>query len=240
VEKITRICCFFVLVSLTIINCGKDSKNPVSPGSYNLHGKILENGGGVPDVSVQVTGNNIEKTIITQSDGSYLLTDLVDGTYIITPSKNDYSFNPSNVAVVISGESVDVDDIIALNLSSFQDIPVLSNVRANPFIFSPNNDNINDFTIIEFTLAKIECTIEINIYDTNNKQIKKLFNDVLNPMDYFLVDYAGQEIYAKQLPGYWDGRNDNGEIATPGVYTYTICGYFDEIEYCHSGVVVIE
>jgi len=43
---------------------------------------------------------------------------------------------------------------------------MLTDVKAVPKVFTPNNDKKNDFTVIEFKLAKTETKIKINIFST--------------------------------------------------------------------------
>jgi len=117
---------------------------------------------------------------------------------------------------------------------------ILSNVQAVPKAFTPNNDNINDFTVIEFTLAKLqEINLNIKIYSTKGSLVTTLFDDKLGATDWFVKEKLGNEALAKIMPGYWDGTNEDGDLVPPGVYLYQVIADTDDGEKIESGSLVV-
>ncbi len=51
-------------------------------------------------------GGDTAAATTTNSSGNYSLSGLADGSYIVTPSKEDYSFSPDSVVVTVSGKDV--------------------------------------------------------------------------------------------------------------------------------------
>jgi hypothetical protein len=67
-------------------------KDFVGTGTYRIRGRVTEDGvGGIPDVRIDA-GEGISTT--TNSDGTYELKDLFEGTYTVVPSKRGYTFTP--------------------------------------------------------------------------------------------------------------------------------------------------
>jgi len=55
----------------------------------------------------------VDQTVITDSNGVYTFSGLVNGTYAITPSKFGYTFNSASATVTISGSDRTAETIIA-------------------------------------------------------------------------------------------------------------------------------
>jgi hypothetical protein len=71
-----------------------------SSSGYTISGTISSNGSGISDVTVTVTLNGtIVATTLTDGTGNYTVTGLVNGNYIITPSKQGYTFSAQSVTV---------------------------------------------------------------------------------------------------------------------------------------------
>ncbi len=119
---------------------------------------------------------------------------------------------------------------------------VLSNVAAVPKVFTPNNDGTNDFTVIEFTLAKVESDVIIKFYNTKGRLVTvREFkgDDKLLAKDHFFVNKTGKAAEAVNLPGYWDGKDDDGDLVPPGVYIYQVVADTDSGEKIEGGTVVV-
>jgi len=114
--------------------------------------------------------------LINTNDNSYLIDSTIKVTYSIVKGerKADTTFIPLNIKVI--------------NCDSLMNIPN---------VFSPNNDDFNDFFIV----------------DTNGKSIY-----------YFSVfSSSGTLIYKSESPSIiWDGRSMSGQEMGNGIYYYTI------------------
>ena len=86
---------------------------------------------------------------------------------------------------------------------------LLTNVRAEPVVFTPNGDQINDRTSIHYDITNIARPVLVEIE---------------------LFDLAGRSIWSlqmeKQTSGRfaiaWEGTDDEGRLVTPGHYIYTV------------------
>ena len=109
----------------------------------------------------------------------------------------------------------------------------LSEVRANPPVFSPNGDNINDDTVIEFILSKVDTPRQVNIkiLDLSGRVVAKLITDPVIAGT-FLRGTGPQD-----SPGYWNGRGVDGTLVPPGIYIYQIELDLDEDDEIESGIV---
>ncbi|MCD6308122.1 MAG: gliding motility-associated C-terminal domain-containing protein [Candidatus Latescibacteria bacterium] len=118
---------------------------------------------------------------------------------------------------------------------------VLSDVKAVPKVFTPNGDNINDFTVIEFNLAKIDAKLKIKIFDSKGSLVTMVYDDKLEPGPWFVPDdqKRGSQAGARKMPGYWDGKDEDGDLVPPGVYLYQVVADTDDGEKVESGSVVI-
>ena len=72
-----------------------------SPGS--IQGKIMRQGNPLKDVKLYIEGP-VNATVSSDANGDYKFEHLPPGSYLITPSKIYYSFNPQNVTVNLSTE----------------------------------------------------------------------------------------------------------------------------------------
>ena len=98
---------------------------------------------------------------------------------------------------------------------------VLSQVRAAPKVLTPNRDGINDDTVIEFVLARVDVPrqVRIAILDLSGKTVADLAPGQLASGSYLRPDNAA---WGDRSPGQWDGRNGAGELVPPGLYLYRI------------------
>lgn len=116
---------------------------------------------------------------------------------------------------------------------------VLADVKAVPKVFTPNNDGVNDFTVIEFSLSKIAADIKIKIFDTKGSLVTTVLDKTLEPAPWYVKDKLGNLAGAKNMPGYWDGTDEDGDLVPPGVYIYQVVADTDDGEKVESGTVVV-
>ncbi len=94
---------------------------------------------------------------------------------------------------------------------------VLSAMRAQPPVFTPNGDGLNDDTVIEFTLSRVSLpqSLEVDILDLQGRLVRRLERVLLSGGQY-LRPPAGHDAAAS--PGFWDGRDSSGALVAPGLY----------------------
>ena len=108
---------------------------------------------------------------------------------------------------------------------------VLSSARAVPRLFTPNDDGINDDTVIEFMLAKVSAPREVRVglYDLSGHKVRDLEVGRLAAGAYFRD--------AGAIPGLWDGTNSSGKLVLPGMYLFRVEVELDTGEEAASGYV---
>jgi len=113
---------------------------------------------------------------------------------------------------------------------------VLEQVRANPPIFSPNGDGINDATVIELVLSRVDVArpVSMRIFDLSGRTVARLRPPDLSAGTYLRL--PGQE---RESPGYWDGRDDHGNLVPPGLYLFQVEVELDAGEAVRSGHVAV-
>jgi len=182
---------------------------------------------------------------ITDSDGAGL-----DSLYISFNTKllrNIHNFNAwlynstnnDNAGGVSVWENRDLGSWTVMTSTIIKG--VLSDVKAVPKVFTPNNDGTNDFTVIEFNLAKIAADLKIKIFNTTGSLVATIYDDKLDPGPWFIPDdqKLGNAGEAVNLPGYWDGLDEDDDLVPPGVYLYQVVADTDDGEKIESGTVVI-
>jgi hypothetical protein len=111
---------------------------------------------------------------------------------------------------------------------------IIDNVQARPKAFTPNGDNRNDYTVIEFRLAKAVTKVKIKIYDTGGNLVRTLYPKSGDPEKLSPRDYIGDND-----PGRWDGKNDKGKLVQPGIYVYQVIGDTDDGKKVGTGTVAV-
>ena len=126
----------------------------------------------------------------------------------------DQEVLPGNVALLdpadddrvpvgrVTQRSLSVD--IPLSLGD----PLLVNVRASPKPFSPNGDGVNDVTRIQYDLSRLigAVPLKVKIFDLGGRLVR------------IFEQQQGGGGFAVE----WDGRNDDGELLSPGIYLYKV------------------
>ena len=105
--------------------------------------------------------------------------------------------------------------------------PILDQVRTNPPIFTPNGDNINDHTIVEFVLSRISVPqeIDVDIFDLGGRLVRQLDTGSLRGGQYVRPPAGGDPAHS---PGFWDGRDDDGTLVVPGLYLVRVRAQLDQ------------
>ena len=86
---------------------------------------------------------------------------------------------------------------------------LLTNVRAEPVVFTPNGDQINDRTAIHYDITNIASPVlvEIELFDLAGRLIRSLQME---------KQTSGRFAIA------WEGTDDEDRLVTPGHYIYTV------------------
>ena len=113
---------------------------------------------------------------------------------------------------------------------------VLSQVRASPAVLTPNGDQVNDDTVIEFVLAKVDLArqVRIRIADLAGNTVADLGVGRLASGSYRRSENAGLQ---EPSPGRWDGTDASGQLVPPGLYLYRIEVELDRGDEVAVGVV---
>lgn len=95
----------------------EDNDNNIgNGGTSKISGAVKLNdvdGAGIAGVTISLTLNNANiSTVSTDSNGAFSLVNLADSTYVVTPSKSGYTFEPPHVSVTVSGVDVVVQTFV--------------------------------------------------------------------------------------------------------------------------------
>ena len=152
-----------------------------------------------------------------------------------------FLFSPGSDNPVNVGESVGLDESTG-ELFSWAVVPTtspegaLSSVRASPSVFTPNGDDINDDTVIEFILSKVDTPRDLGmrIYDLRGTLVRDLKPSPVAAGVYLRLTGSGA---LGIVPGHWDGRDDEGRLVPPGNYIYRVQVELDAGNETATGVV---
>jgi len=81
--------------------------------AFALSGRVVEGDLGLEGVSVTVTGEGVDTTVVTDSLGMFRLDSLLNAPYVILPAMEDYTFDPMSMAVHMVSDSL-LQDIQAI------------------------------------------------------------------------------------------------------------------------------
>ena len=86
---------------------------------------------------------------------------------------------------------------------------LLANVAANPSLFTPNGDGVNDVALIHYDITNIArlSPVKILIYDLSGRLVRTLIDG---------------EALSGRFAQPWDGRDDSGATVPPGHYAYSV------------------
>ncbi len=89
------------------------------------------------------------------------------------------------------------------NSSFVEDKEINNEIEVIPKVFSPDNDGFDDITTINYKFNETGFTININIFDSEGRFIKRV-------ADNSLAATAGHFV--------WDGLDASGHVVPPGIY----------------------
>ncbi len=113
------------VILLSMLSCSeKGDNNPAGPGdeTYTISGNVIDvnEGDGMADVSINITGTTIQETIITDKYGEFSLSNLSRGSYTITPINEEYKFGPKEINISVENDDYDVEEFLAVKMDEDQ------------------------------------------------------------------------------------------------------------------------
>jgi len=106
-------------------------------------------------------------------------------------------------------------------LSSTSSDEALFQTSANPRVFTPNGDGINDDTVIEFILSKVDRprAVAIQILDLSGRVVLDLDPGSLVAGSYLRLPGQSSNLAS---PGLWGGKDASRNLVPPGIYIYRV------------------
>jgi hypothetical protein len=103
-----------VVTAMIPINIGG---TPVTPPTFAFLGQVVDElGAPAAGVSVSVTPKSLgaapAQTVVTDANGKYTINGMVNGSYLITPSKSGHVFNNVNTIVTCNSQNVFVPNFV--------------------------------------------------------------------------------------------------------------------------------
>ena len=106
---------------------------------------------------------------------------------------------------VVPGDATPAAEANRLSIQGALRQELVLELKANPPVFTPNGDGINDELQVSYILlrALVQVPIDVTLYDLSGRSIRRLQNNgALNGPQQLL----------------WDGKNEDGVMAPPGIY----------------------
>ena len=106
---------------------------------------------------------------------------------------------------VVAGDAAPEAESNSLSIQGELRRELVLELKADPPVFSPNGDGINDQLQVSYILLRAlsEVPINVTLYDLSGRTVRRLQNSgALN----------GPQLLT------WDGRNEDGAMAPPGMY----------------------
>ena len=106
---------------------------------------------------------------------------------------------------VIAGDAAPEAESNSLSIQGELRRELVLELKADPPVFSPNGDGINDQLQVSYILLRAlsEVSVNVTLYDLSGRTVRRLQNNgALN----------GPQLVT------WDGRNEDGAMAPPGMY----------------------
>ena len=102
---------------------------------------------------------------------------------------------------------------------------VLGRVDVQPRAMTPQGDGVNDLTQVAYTLFSVrEAQVEIGVYGLDGRQVRQL--------------YAGSQSAGAHVQP-WDGRDDQAQLVSPGLYLVRVEVDADEAKFARLHPVAV-
>ena len=192
--------------------------------SYTVSGRVLENGSGLPGVTVSITGTDVNSSTTTNNNGEYSFINIPSGTYTLTASKTEYLFSPQSVTVTVDNANVSVQDILA----SYSTLPPTHDIQNITFVTIPGGtfqmgdiENVGYSSYEKPVHTVTVSSFEMSVYEITNAQYVAFLNAVLTSGDVvfeksgFAFSISGPEeerCYMATKESYIETANNNLRI----------------------------
>lgn len=90
-------------------NAGTITMTAAGAAPYSISGTVTSSGASLSGVTVSTSGGSA----ITDVSGNYAINGLVNGSYILAPSKIGYTFTPSSQSITIAGANISGNNLTA-------------------------------------------------------------------------------------------------------------------------------
>lgn len=107
---------FCALGFLSSFSCGISGGEPDPSKTFTVSGKVTLDSLGVGGITISLAGNT-SKSVQTDGSGNFSITGLSAGSYSLTPSYNDYAFEPQSRSITISGSNSLNNDFSTFSIS---------------------------------------------------------------------------------------------------------------------------
>ncbi len=93
-----------IMIALSLACDGTGGNELIEPTTYSISGQATSDGTGLSGVTVTLSGTS-SGTATTDNNGNYTFTGLSNGSYKITPSLTNYTFDPPYSDITIAGSN---------------------------------------------------------------------------------------------------------------------------------------
>ena len=126
---------------------------PAGP-TYSIIGTVSLGGSGLSGVTMALSGAGSTSSS-TDASGNYIFSGLTNGSYIITPSKSDFSFSPISSTLNVNGANISPVNFTATQTQSAKVVPcplsVTTNIAIQNFSFAPSPVTVSTNDIVKWT-----------------------------------------------------------------------------------------
>jgi inhibitor of cysteine peptidase len=113
--KVNLLSALFAAFLSIVSGCGGGggaALNQTNPLSYSISGMVTTSGTGLKAVTLTLSGAASGSTQ-TDLNGSYTIPSLPNGIYMVTPSKEGYTFSPTSYTVTVNNADITVESFTA-------------------------------------------------------------------------------------------------------------------------------
>ena len=138
-----------------------------------------------------------------------------------------YDNESGEVAQLVgSGDASDRYDVDELSVRTSLKGRLIRSVEIFDGAFSPNGDGLHDEVEIRFDVLKLtgDAPIEVGVYDLAGRKARTVYRELGRNGRYVMR---------------WDGKDEDGQLVSPGVYVYRISVESDMESEVYAGAVAV-